>query len=48
MTIQISSEKIIQIFDENINTDLTFSGWEWEINYFLWIPYIVYSKPLIK
>lgn len=50
MIIQINSQKIIQIFDETLNTDLTLFGWDWDIKYYFFgtIPVIIYTKPLIK
>jgi len=46
---KINSETYVQILTDLPNTDMILSGWHWEAKWFLGIlPYIVYTKPLIK
>jgi hypothetical protein len=48
MMLKINSEKYIQLFVEYPELDMVLSGWECYVKYFLSIPYIVYTKKLIK
>lgn len=45
--IKLSPEKYIS-FGYNPNYQMILSGWDYKINYFIGIPYVIYTKKLIK
>lgn len=46
--IKISSNEYIELLAWEPDINMILSGWEWERRQFLFIPYIIYRKALIK
>lgn len=42
--IKINHSKYLELFTFLPNMDMSLSGWDWKLHYFLGFPYIIYTK----
>lgn len=46
--IRVNSEKYIEVFQVDPDISMLLSGWDWEKKTLFFIPYILYTKNLLK